>query len=1752
MLLPFSCSDAGWVHVNCALWSSEVYEEVDGSLQNVGQALSRGSRLLCSFCRSKGASVGCCHDNCKSNYHFACGVKDGAAFKNNKGLYCRYHKDLYDDIEDNDEGFTVMRTVHVDVEKENQSRKSKPVDLRNIKLSIGALRVECIGHPVQSMLESGAPLIPEGFSCSRVYWSAKNPAKMTTYRCTTRLAAPLNSGKAAAIGHHLVVSHNDLSSSEANARMARFRRKLRKMEVAKVNLENFDFVPPYAVKRLWRHLTLKDLHVEEDSPREEEAAVSLQADIAHDEIQIVKTPERVAAQNSSAAADANLFPRDLSATATAASEDLSPTTKRLNKAVGNVLRRATPNKYGPSSGHASANVDDDFDLALDDNEIPLEASDADLISAILRDGNFEEELELGNPVAAMRASPLQDSSPQNNWSGQLMTVSEFLASSGMDLERLQSLCGGVSLKLSDRIPVLDEANYKKMIGNAKEPSSGSSSTSGPCEEVVVVRTWFNQNKRKKYSEVTIQCTLPYERTNFEMDDDCSAFDNEEAAEENNPVASRSIVGELNEIDIINKILALSGDKILEMGGGDASGDCPEVTFSFPASELTRSPSTSSLKDPTQLPDPVADGTVDLLKGRLADFSSSDFVQLDGANDELDESDKDKAKKPQIIKFAKRDDASAKDVEKEIPQLEVQGVCLMCEKCGQISDSEAIHQSHILACPDVVTTLTGFAEKARLAKKQEKEIAPEASETKSSSGKVVEPTCQESKSEDRKRKSSGTKNVSEGQKSIKLEPTASSLTDTPSTSTDTSPRKDFSIAGLLSPQQEAEMKKKKGLINKGEKEKPKAIPIPDDDDDVVILPSPSPKRSSPKKPPAPLSPQRRLLPKPNLSPGAGTMTGVAPQSAPSQSVAQPIYVQQMIPEMAAAAAAAAANPFATLAGFQSGIQFNQPMLQTFPGASAGYPIIQTAPPQFQLTPQGLIQTQPPQQFGYLTPQGIIVNQPTTAAPGFYPAASPFAPGTAGAGQIIYSPQPPPQPATYLPAATPGYPMSPLPMQTRPLITPTSIPTPIPPPPPTPHTPLPTPSTSSAPHITPPQQKKIARVQPQPSKVVRPLATKPKTPTLPTPSPSTSASSASPRPSSSSSSSRIDPIKALSSMANQPMSITHRPGQPPPQAHPESAGEIDVGSRAVDKQRSVGTQAKIGGPLKILTPRPWKGSESTNTPTPPMSVPLPSTSAECGSAGSSVVALNSRPPSIAPIDDPSAGPSAACSRSSTPKSNLALEHSYAVPSSPSTAAEDDADDVRFSSEGGVTFKTKRSKSSSIKFTLQKDRTGEGLKVQEIAVKDGSKKASSSAAPKFGPQTAITALNLKSRVPKRQARQRKAAFVAKLDINGCVPLTEDDFVNEQEGNMEDPSSTDGPDSFSYRADPASEEHIVYEVTADDGGFHAVSADASELWRQVFEAVQAARASHGMRPLPLNPLGEMGMQMMGLAHSALSFLLRQMPAARATDADKPKIPKRAGEESDSDSEDESAVGKKEPTQVLRETKSGSVRSEPFRSRAPLDMFSWLASRHRTVPHPGDRPRGERDAAAEMEMQLSSSNRRATSLDLPMAMRFRDLAKNAKEAVGVFRSRIHGRGLYCKREIQSGEMVIEYAGEEIRAVLTDKREKYYEGKGIGCYMFKIDDDTVVDATMKGNAARFINHSCDVSILFNCLLLIWVPYFFLFSLQPNCYSKIVDIRGKKHIIIFAMKKIIPGEELTYDYKFPIEDVKLPCSCGTKKCRKYMN
>lgn len=78
----------------------------------------------------------------------------------------------------------------------------------------------------------------------------------------------------------------------------------------------------------------------------------------------------------------------------------------------------------------------------------------------------------------------------------------------------------------------------------------------------------------------------------------------------------------------------------------------------------------------------------------------------------------------------------------------------------------------------------------------------------------------------------------------------------------------------------------------------------------------------------------------------------------------------------------------------------------------------------------------------------------------------------------------------------------------------------------------------------------------------------------------------------------------------------------------------------------------------------------------------------------------------------------------------------------------------------------------------------------------------------------------------------------------------------------------------------------------------------------------------------------------------------------------------------------------------------------------------------------------------------------------------------------------------------------------------------------------VVDATCRGSLARFINHSC----------------------EPNCYAEIKTTAedGRHHILIVAKHWIQVDEEVTYDYQFPLEDEKIPCLCGARLCRGFLN
>lgn len=61
--------------------------------------------------------------------------------------------------------------------------------------------------------------------------------------------------------------------------------------------------------------------------------------------------------------------------------------------------------------------------------------------------------------------------------------------------------------------------------------------------------------------------------------------------------------------------------------------------------------------------------------------------------------------------------------------------------------------------------------------------------------------------------------------------------------------------------------------------------------------------------------------------------------------------------------------------------------------------------------------------------------------------------------------------------------------------------------------------------------------------------------------------------------------------------------------------------------------------------------------------------------------------------------------------------------------------------------------------------------------------------------------------------------------------------------------------------------------------------------------------------------------------------------------------------------------------------------------------------------------------------------------------------------------------------------------------------------MFRLDEERVVDATLCGGLARYINHSCN----------------------PNCVAETVEVERDLRIIIFAKRRISRGEEVIINF-----------------------
>jgi len=143
--------------------------------------------------------------------------------------------------------------------------------------------------------------------------------------------------------------------------------------------------------------------------------------------------------------------------------------------------------------------------------------------------------------------------------------------------------------------------------------------------------------------------------------------------------------------------------------------------------------------------------------------------------------------------------------------------------------------------------------------------------------------------------------------------------------------------------------------------------------------------------------------------------------------------------------------------------------------------------------------------------------------------------------------------------------------------------------------------------------------------------------------------------------------------------------------------------------------------------------------------------------------------------------------------------------------------------------------------------------------------------------------------------------------------------------------------------------------------------------------------------------------------------------------------------------------------------------------------------------------------------------------MRFIPLQRKASHirmALIIRSSAIHAAGCYTTTEIRKGARVAEYTGPRLTKTEADQA---YEASPI-TYLFGLGrGEMVIDGHCM---AMFINHSCDA----------------------NCETS--EERGR--VWIKAIRKIAPGEEITYDYcLYDGGDDEAICNCGAAKCRGTM-
>lgn len=199
-----------------------------------------------------------------------------------------------------------------------------------------------------------------------------------------------------------------------------------------------------------------------------------------------------------------------------------------------------------------------------------------------------------------------------------------------------------------------------------------------------------------------------------------------------------------------------------------------------------------------------------------------------------------------------------------------------------------------------------------------------------------------------------------------------------------------------------------------------------------------------------------------------------------------------------------------------------------------------------------------------------------------------------------------------------------------------------------------------------------------------------------------------------------------------------------------------------------------------------------------------------------------------------------------------------------------------------------------------------------------------------------------------------------------------------------------------------------------------------------------------------------------------------------------------------------------------------------------------------------QREGATSSSSTAAAQHRRfaiyAEGTELPDESIARMLRFNREfPCITIVGSSIAGLGAVATRPIGKLEPIIEYVGELISLEEADRRELVYQGiprYHSDCYMFRLDNYRIIDATRCGSASRFVNHSCTP----NCVA--WPV--FLPVLRPTQFPR---FQRQRAVVIFAARDIREGEELCYDYGFAPDrepEKRLRCFCGSPQCRGWMS